>query len=138
MISAGDWVSFERGDLVEKIQTISSFGVMGAIYHCYKGFCVPWHNHSGNETHGHLVIAGRTQVEIKGQFPLIRTPEDPHIEFDKETDHQVTALEDGTVFIHLGPAMTGQRDPAGQLRQAPSLSNKNRVLMIDGSVVEPD
>lgn len=121
-----------------RARNVYAYGVLDAIYYCDKGEQIPWHDHKHQKFgHGHFVIRGKTLVEVEGEEPQTRTPEDPNIELDWERRHQVTALEDGTIFSHRAK-MEKPTNLNGALDYGPRPQHKNRVLMADGTIVEID
>lgn len=91
-----------------RVLVFSAHGVISQVYaECRKGDLLPWHDHKHERvTHGHFVISGSTLLEIEGQDPQTRTPGDPNIELAYDVKHQITALEDGTVFLNTKPAVS--------------------------------
>lgn len=82
---------------------------IGDLYEEGRHFCLPWHDHE--YLHGHRVLRGRTLVEIEGLPPLEMTPEDDTIVFEASSRHQITVVEDGTLFFneHVSPSATPGR-----------------------------
>lgn len=96
-----------------RVIVFEAYGVNNTIYaECRKGDLLPWHDHKHERvTHGHFVLRGATLLEVEGQEPQVRTPDDPNIELAWDVKHQITALHDGTAFLNAKPAIAPV-DPA--------------------------
>lgn len=110
------------------------------VYFMSKGETIGRHNHL-TEKVGHTtgVASGRSRVTIYrnnvpsenkyavlSQFEL--TPENVHSELDYKTDHDIEALEDGTVVIHMHK---------GKRNQPQEYTPKSGGIMLaDGSIVD--
>lgn len=60
---------------------------------------IPWHQHP--KPHGHWVLNGRTRIEIADQEPFEMQYGMANVEMPGNIQHQITALEPGTVFLHI-------------------------------------
>lgn len=79
--------------------SITFNGVLIVAYDLDEGEKIPWHEHP--KPHGHLVLRGKTKVEIVGREPFEMKLHTPNEEMPANTLHQITALENGTVCIHI-------------------------------------
>jgi hypothetical protein len=51
--------------------------------------------------HGHVVIRGRTRCEIEGRPTVERSAADGNLDMPANIKHQITALEDDTIYINI-------------------------------------
>lgn len=110
-----------------RVNAAMAYGVISSVYVCKKGEGLPWHDHKHQKvTHGHCVVVGSTLLEIEGELPRTMQPKDMNVELAWDKRHQITALEDDTVFVNM-MSIPKNPDPAVE----PYL---NRVRLIDGTV----
>lgn len=84
-----------------EIRQFTSYGVVNFFYFYNKGDKLGWHDHKiQGYGHGHYVIQGKTLYEEEGKEPRIITPKEGNIETSWKEKHQITALEDGTIFVN--------------------------------------
>jgi quercetin dioxygenase-like cupin family protein len=74
---------------------------MLSVYECEPGQGIPWHRHP--YAHGHVVLQGKTLVEIEGEAPVEMVPQMKNMSMPENVWHKATALEEGTIFIHSQP-----------------------------------
>jgi len=76
--------------------------VAATVYYADKGEIVaPRHNH-GDYEHTTACLAGRSLVSIfDGRPARIMSPADGSIALPGHIDHEVSALEDGTIVMHM-------------------------------------
>jgi quercetin dioxygenase-like cupin family protein len=74
-------------------------GVMASIYYLASGERIDWHQHPVAHSTG--VSAGRSLVDVGDDVSLEMRPGDPDYELPPNIRHRVTALEDGTIVVHM-------------------------------------
>jgi hypothetical protein len=114
-----------------RVSTITAYGTLSSVYYCDKGEGLPWHGHGPDSTHGHKVIVGSTVCEIEGDKDIITTADAQNFELPVGKRHQITALENGTIFVNIASYAPAEIDP-----NIPKVPHVNRVLMADGTIVE--
>lgn len=82
-----------------KVTIINFHGVMVTACNFEENECIPWHQHP--KPHGHVVLRGRTKIEIENEDPIEMEYGNPNKELPADIKHQITALEPGTVFLHI-------------------------------------
>ncbi len=93
----------------------------GDLYEADDGFRLEWHSHV--HKHGHRVLRGRTLVECEGLAPFEMTAADTTIVFESNMRHQITVVENNTMFFNE------------QKVEPPPLGKAGGVLLNDGTVV---
>jgi len=103
--------------------------VVQSLYYKDKGHKVPRHVHK-NYVHTHYVVKGKSFVEMFGDKPKSFTmkPGDAPFVFPIGVEHEITAEEDGSIFLHLMKSK-----PAPELG-AVSDGAPGGVMMDDGTV----
>jgi len=81
------------------IPSIKACGVTVTVYEYKKGEFLPWHRHPN--MHGHVIVRGRTLVEIDSEPSFEMIPGMANVELPANIWHKITALEDDTIFIHI-------------------------------------
>jgi quercetin dioxygenase-like cupin family protein len=109
------------------VKNVFMYGVTASIYFCEEGEGLKWHQHP--TPHGHCVIKGRTKLEIRGNPEVEMAIDDGNVELPENIDHQITALESGTIFINM---MEGGSAPIDPNLPPPK---QGGVLLFDGTVV---
>ena len=119
------------------ITTIHSYGgVTATVYVMNKGEKVPRHQHPF--VHTTSVAAGRSEVEVyrwhNSSEAFQMRPDQARVELPPNIDHEIRALEDGTVVVNLsvgGPHLTENAGP-GEPTQG------GGVALHDGTVTYAD
>ena len=85
------------------IQTITNtyYGVTSSLYYRDTGETIPRHQHPFDHTT--QVVRGRTRVDLFGKPPVSfeMTFTDPAYVIPPNVDHEITALDDGTVILNV-------------------------------------
>jgi hypothetical protein len=111
----------------------AAYGATSQIYmDCKIGEGLPWHKH--DIPHGHMVLSGRTRLEIEGTETVELKAGDPNRELPPNRLHQITALEDGTCFLN---AYEGGQSIVSTAVSSPPPPYYGGILLDDGSVVYP-
>jgi quercetin dioxygenase-like cupin family protein len=74
-------------------------GVTATVYHLNKGEKIPRHRH--NVAHTTAVLAGRTEAEIFDRMMTEMDPSDPGLILPEGIDHEIRALENGTIVMNM-------------------------------------
>jgi quercetin dioxygenase-like cupin family protein len=73
------------------------------VWRLDKGDKIERHNHPFSHSTG--VVQGRTKVTLFGAYDYIldwmMAPGDPDYAFEPEVEHEIEALEDGTVIVNM-------------------------------------
>jgi quercetin dioxygenase-like cupin family protein len=104
--------------------------VSGALYEGNIGDGIPEHSHEQN-SHGHLVIKGRTLLHVEGRPSFNMTPVDGNYEFPINKKHSVDIVEDGTAFLHLSKQV-------GTTTGCAVVGCDGGVMLHDGTIVHAD
>lgn len=72
-------------------------GIRIIIYHAAAGETADWHDHTFD--HGHVVISGRTRIDVRNGDSVEMTPGMKNMDLKKGVEHCITALDDGTVYL---------------------------------------
>jgi len=78
---------------------IFTCGINVSVYEMTTGENIPWHKHSN--MHGHVVLRGKTLIEIDNQPPFEMTRGMVNKELPSDIWHKITALEPDTLFLHI-------------------------------------
>lgn len=96
--------------------------VFATIYQYNKGDVLVWHKHSTEHSHG--VFSGKTLIEIEGKDNT-EVFISENINLPANIPHQITALEDNTIFVNIIKLVEGE-----------DLSGKTGgILLDDGTIV---
>ena len=109
-------------------------GVLLTLFQLDAGEKVVRHNHKRQGiTHTTGVAKGSTEVEIWSDPPqkFQMLVGDRDYVFDMDTDHEITALEDGTIVVNLSHSLP--RDGETVWSDAPAKSGG--VLLHDGTII---
>jgi hypothetical protein len=100
---------------MKKITVHQWDGMLLSLFQMDAGDKIERHNHKKQGiTHTTGVAKGMSEVEIWSDPPqkFIMKPHDKDFVFDMETDHEITALEDGTIIVNLSHSQTPTGEPA--------------------------
>src|ERR1700719_4002244 len=99
------------------ITSIHSYGgVTATVYVMQKGEKVPRHQHSF--AHTTSVAAGRSEVGMFGHAIFKMEIGDPAYELPPNIDHEIRALEDGTVVVNMSVGSSAAVAAPGPTAQA--------------------
>jgi quercetin dioxygenase-like cupin family protein len=113
-----------------KATTHTAFGVTATVYQLDKGEKIARHQHPFMHTTS--VAAGRTEVEMWDEntpHPYLMRPGDPDFALPANIDHEIRAMEDGTIVVNIAEGGGYSAAMAG----LPGLSGG--VMLADGTIV---
>lgn len=105
-----------------------AYGVTASVYCMDAGEKIPMHQHPMTHTTG--VVVGRSKVHV-GDEVFEMGPNDTDYVLPENVPHEVTALIDGTIVIHIIKS-----DSSGdQVGHHKKKKNHGGVMLVDGTVV---
>ena len=116
------------------ITTIHSYGgVTATVYVMQKSEKIPRHQHTF--AHTTAVAAGQSEVEVYGDSlaPFVMLVGDAAYELPAGIDHEIRALEDGTVVVNIAKGLA-----SNFFHQKDNPSAGGGILLEDGTVVNAD
>lgn len=122
-----------------RVCMVHAYGTLNTIYFFEKGEKLPWHDHKHQGVgHGHKIIAGSTYLEQECLPPKICKAGEPNLELPFDVPHQITALEDGTIFSNIAPSSKSVAEAVKALPKEERGPPVNRIRLVDGTVVHVD
>lgn len=99
-----------------------AYGVTATVFRLDAGEKIPMHQHPMTHTTG--VAAGRSRVQV-GDKTFEMSPGDLDYVLPENIPHEVTALTDGTIVVHIISGGTSGDQGAGH----------GGVMLVDGTIV---